>query len=281
MLTKASYKTFKWTKASESRIAILKDYEPIQPYVLMALAERAKVDTFIDVGANIGVYSIFMSSLDCIKVVHAFEPSRTTFVQLSENVKLNFTGKVSVYDKALSSSAQVVRFGIVAPLSGANSIVSGSIHAADKFVREHLVECLPLDALRIETPGKLCVKIDVEGHERNVLIGAKELLNRKAAILQLEVYGDITSISDLLAGWGYRKLFAIGPDCYYTNIRDLTDDDVISVFENASTALVEANLETRLNRSGPIKLRLPWVYLEVSGSLGSIARTARRWLRAG
>lgn len=273
------YQNFKWTKISEHRINTLRDYEPLQPYVLLELARALGIDTFVDVGANIGVYSIFMSSLDSVKSVYSFEPSPRTFVELSHNVDLNVAAKIKVFKLALSDVSEKVGFGIVGDYSGANSIVRSSMHA-DKFTKEEIVDCITLDSAGVTTSGKLCVKIDVEGHERHVLLGAQTLLNSNAVIIQMERYEQDEAIDSLLSLWGYRRLFAIGPDCYFTNSAELVLSDVISVIERASQAMISSRLEEVHSTQRPIRFRLlPGIYVETSGTLAGIVRKAKRRIK--
>jgi FkbM family methyltransferase len=275
------YQSYRWTPIAADRLSILKKYEPIQPYILLELARTVGTDTFIDVGANIGVYSVFMSSLECVRSVHAFEPSPQTFNELSHIVKLNAIEKIKTYRIALSDVSQSAKFGIVSDYSGANSLVDGSIHDEEKFIREEAVDCVPLDSIGIETSGTLCVKIDVEGHEKRVLLGAEAALTRNQAIIQMERYEKNVCVSEILLRYGYRRLCVVGPDCYYTNISRLTCDDVITVFEKASHTLIASNFEARENHGGPLKVRLlPGVNVEVSGIISSFARRAKQRIQS-
>jgi FkbM family methyltransferase len=271
------YQRFKWTRVAYERNAILKRYEPIQPYILLELARKSEADTFIDIGANIGTYSIFMSSLEGVRSVHAFEPSPQTFRELSENVKLNTTDKIKIYRQALSDSPHEALFGIVGECSGANSIVDGSIHAKQEFVRQDVIECTPLDNLGISTAGRMCIKLDVEGHEDRVLAGAEMTLARNKALLQVERRRDDSAVSEILARCNYHKLFVIGPDWYYTNIEAFTSTDIISAFEGAARTLIESNFDPDTREDRPLKLTLmPGFNLEVSGSGAGFARKVKQ-----
>jgi hypothetical protein len=69
-----------------------------------------------------------------------------------------------------------------------------------------------LDSLAAEhdLPRLYLIKIDVEGHERQVLDGAAAILDRHRPALVIETgheaHGDRAAIHDLLAGLGYRML---------------------------------------------------------------------------
>jgi FkbM family methyltransferase len=266
------FQGFKWTKAAEDRIAILKMYEPLQPYLLLELTELLNADTFIDVGANIGAYTILMSSLDRITSIHAFEPSPRTSDELAANVALNeHSRKVTLYKTALSDSKRDIRFGIVADYSGANSIVDTSIHGKEKFSAEVIVDCLPLDSILTFRERTISLKIDVEGHEKAVLTGARKLLIGNRGIMQIENYNPASSdLDEILNSYGYRYVFRIGPDYYWTNM-ELDDKDIVRIFEKASDRLIKSNFERPMHASA--RLRLPGgITVEVSRTVANVAR---------
>jgi hypothetical protein len=67
-------------------------------------------DCFVDVGANIGVYSLLAASIvGPGGMVHAFEPMKRTFERLVENVAMNALRHVQCHRLALSDAAGVVR----------------------------------------------------------------------------------------------------------------------------------------------------------------------------
>ena len=101
------YNEFQWTPASGERNRILRSLEPLQPYLLMDLACQAGATVFVDVGANIGAYSLFFSKLEGMSSIYAFEPSPLTFTELNRNVALNELGGRIGRDK----SAAVRRTG--------------------------------------------------------------------------------------------------------------------------------------------------------------------------
>lgn len=270
------YSRFQWTKVAEDRNALTRLYEPLQPYILIELAKEAVVDTFIDVGANIGVYSIFMASLDSVTAVHAFEPAPKTYEELVSNIKLNDNGKVKTYKKALSDKSDTLTFGIINDYSGANCVVDSSLHDKSLFKREETVESQPLDSLGIKSAGRLALKIDVEGHEESVLKGAEQLLTKNQAIIQIEHYGEDDTVLRMLGDYGYRKLFNVGPDQYFTNIDQFTCETIVKVFERMAKDLIAANFDTPTNERRPLHLKLfPGFKVELSGGLAGFARRTK------
>jgi FkbM family methyltransferase len=277
------YERYKWTSASQRRNQILRQYEPIQPFVLMELAKQTRAEMFVDIGANIGAYTVFMSSLNDVKVIHSFEPSSDTFAELSRNLKLNNVGKAVLHRQGVSDSTKTVRFGIVSQYSGANSIVATSIHDAGRFTDEVSIDCVSLDeALRYEGIS-ICLKIDVEGHEKNVLLGARKLLTNNGAVIQLEQYAPSDhQIADLLASYGYERLFTLGPDCYFSNLStQLGASERIAILERAVGELIKSGFEEPMLADKPVTVKLAsGIRVEISGSYAAVARRIKRVFRA-
>jgi FkbM family methyltransferase len=267
------FRRFKWTKVAEERIAILKLYEPLQPYLLLELTDLAKADTFVDAGANVGAYSILISSLDCITSVHAFEPSPRTSEELAVNVALNEQAhKVTLHKTALSDTESNARFGIVGDYSGANGVVDTSIHPLDKFATQVTVCCVPLDSVLTFRDRTISLKIDVEGHEKAVLAGARGLLTGNRGIMQIESYESWTAeLAEVLESYGYRLIFHAGPDHYCTNM-ELNDHNIVGIFEKAASHLIKSNFEPPVATRNA-RLKLPGgVTVEIPEALANGAR---------
>ena len=163
--------------------------------------------TFLDVGANHGVYATYASRY--ASAVHVFEPHP----ELSKTLRSTFAGKAQVHNVALSDHAGSVAFHI--PLLGKTDVHSrGSIeecHAVDfTNMRSVTVECRPLDDFAF---GEIAlIKIDVEGHELAVLRGSLETLanHRPAVIVELEDFrmpGCFEEVKALMSGLGYQGFY--------------------------------------------------------------------------
>lgn len=268
----------RWTDAAKGRIAILKRYEPLQPYVLSNLAKAASASVVLDIGANIGAYSVLLASLSSVREVHAFEPNPQTFGQLEENVALNSNAsKISCHRVALSSKSGTTSFGVVSDLSGANSIIDTSIHEAESFVRTVDVDTSPLDDALTVNGETVAIKIDVEGHELQVLRGATQFLRNNSCIVQIEDYSKGTAgLEQSFLDLDYRWLFHVGPDQYFSNIPHLTATVCLTAFSDASTTLIADNLR----KTETIRAKLPFGFLiEVSGAPATFLRNIGRSLR--
>ena len=149
-------------------------------------------DIFVDVGANVGAYSLWAA--DRGAEVLAIEPDPTTARRLRENVALSDL-QVDVYECALASSTGTMR--LTADLDCKNHLVFGS--------EGLLVPVRTLDEI-LGARHAAGVKIDVEGAERLVLEGATRALREsRLGIIQLEW----NSLSEETLGEGREPLEAI------------------------------------------------------------------------
>jgi len=270
-VSRGMYDQFRWTNVSARRNRLTMEYEPLQPLVLFALAESAACGTFIDVGANIGAYSLFATLVPTVERVVAFEANPDTVNELQKNVLLNDLGrKVEVQAKAVSNAHGTVTFGVVSKFSGANSVVDTSIHDASTFHSQVEIEAITLDSMFSEAlPHPLCIKIDVEGHESQVIDGARAMLNANKAVIQLEGYDSFGgSHIQTLEGLGYWKLTSVGPDQYFSNIDALADPAImVGVYERAAAELVAYN-----HRNKAVMVKRGDFAVQLTGRTGDFAR---------
>ncbi len=146
-------------------------------------------DAFVDVGANIGLFSLVAANRvgDSGKV-YAFEPSGKTFHRLRENTKLNILRNVQCIQLALSDESGESPFYISEDGFDAWNSIARPI--AGKLFAKEIVQCETWDrfARAHDLVGRVTMmKIDVEGWETRVLEGAKEHLSRQdAPLLQVE-----------------------------------------------------------------------------------------------
>ena len=134
--------------------------------------------TFVDVGANIGTYTLVASEVPAARVI-GIEPHPITFAQLVENVRRNGRGNVTCLSVALSDHVGTIRLTDLADL-------------CVNRVLEPDGELSPSVPVPCRTMAGVCselgivphvVKIDVEGHERAVLDGFGDAATGCEAIL--------------------------------------------------------------------------------------------------
>ena len=137
---------------------------------------------FLDVGANVGSYTVLAAG-GAEALVTSVEPIPRTFAHLQQNVALNgLSGTVTAWQGGLSDSVGVLRF--TTNLDAVN-------HVLREGEREQAVE-VPVrtldDLVGLNIPT--LIKIDVEGYERPVLMGAtRTLADRRLLAVVMETNG--------------------------------------------------------------------------------------------
>lgn len=141
---------------------------------------------FVDVGANAGVYTTRLASQGV--PVHAFEPSQDIYALLCENVK--HFGNVTVYPYALSDKNCEVEFYLLSDDYVPNRFLTKvPEHGPAPIKCPIRVEARTLDSFKIENVG--LIKVDVEGHEYEVLRGAMQTLTEQKPTLIVEIHPPI------------------------------------------------------------------------------------------
>jgi FkbM family methyltransferase len=125
-------------------------------------------DVVADVGANVGVYSVLAAGA-CGARVHAFEPVSSAHGALQDNIALNaLQDRIAVHKSGVG--AERATAFITTSRKGSNAI---SIDTGNGPVEQ--IEVNPLDLVLASDPPEL-IKIDVEGYEDQVLLGAEGIL---------------------------------------------------------------------------------------------------------
>ena len=174
--------------------------------------KKYKPEYFLDIGAHGGLYSIILRNKFPKLNVWAFEPDRQNRYQLYGNLFLNnFEREIEVYNFGLSSNNKEVAFGIVKDdnRGGKKIIESGELK----------INVKPLDEVFLEK-SKICfVKIDVEGHELEVIKGSKKFLKNNFCLIQVEISHEnsLREFDIVMNRLGYSLVKKID-DYYYSNI---------------------------------------------------------------
>lgn len=279
------YHRFDWTRGSIGRNRFLGFLEPVQPFFFLALARRLGTRRFLDVGSNIGAYSMFFSTVEGIETIIAFEPAPTAFSELSQNVARNqLESRIDCRRKAVSDAEGTLKFGLVSETSGSNRVVERSKGTGEDFSGFIEVAATTLDR-ELPWEGEIvAIKIDVEGHEDAVLAGAEQLLLSNSCLLQIENFSG-SNTDTTLEGFGYRQVYRIGPDVYYANA-DILDAVLISALNEAIEILIQHNRhqmekEAGFWRSGgEVTVPLfPGIAIRLTGKASALARSALHALR--
>lgn len=179
---------------------------------------------FVDVGANVGVHSLFMSQF-CSEV-HSFEPNPTVRNKLEEKIKINTISNIIIHDVGLGSNNQALPyFESKGNNQGTGSFVEGYSQNNQEKSIQLMVVCGDDYFKKFDLKAIDLVKIDVEGFEKNVLIGLRETIKKYRPIIFLE-YSKATRESficlndfmELLPdGYEVMKVSCNNPCCWLFN----------------------------------------------------------------
>ena len=151
---------------------------------------------FVDVGANIGYYTLIASKLVGSQGrIYSIEPVPSTATILKANVKLNNCLNVSIYNVAIWSSKGTLTLRIPGTWYGLASVSRYGVNIA--------VNSITLDELLKNEASIDCIKIDVEGAELEVLRGAKDVLKR-TKYLVIEISHNVNEILRILSEAGFK-----------------------------------------------------------------------------
>ena len=164
-------------------------------------------DLFIDIGANIGSYTILaagVSGANCISI----EPVPQTFDLLYKNISINnLTDKVTALNIGVGAKEGILSF--TKNLDTVNHVILENHHGQEDELIQ--VSCERLDSLLADKQKPILLKIDVEGFEQEVMNGAQRALNEatlKAIIIELNGSGarygyDENNIHQQLLSFGF------------------------------------------------------------------------------
>ena len=196
------------TGATGNLYAGLHEFEDMA-FVLHALRPS---DLFVDVGANVGSYTVLAGAAIGARC-ESFEPVPSTFAHLQRNVDLNgMQARVQLHQAGVGREPGTLRF------------------SADEDTTNHVVAegegvSVPVVTLddAIQEDGPLVLKMDVEGWETEALAGARRLLDAsspRALVLELNGSGERYGFDDADL---HRDLLARGyaPFAYHPFRRSL------------------------------------------------------------
>jgi FkbM family methyltransferase len=173
----------------------------------VALVQRCKFQNFLDVGANVGLYGFMFRTIANNGVVTMIEPDEDNANLIRRTITRSGVKDIKLIQGAVSDSSGFLTF-YKDDLSGA----TGSVERGgnDAFVTSHYrykpsevtVPSVTLDELFSgEDPD--FVKIDVEGAELKVLMGADKTISRSSPALFFECDSQRASVCSFLSERGY------------------------------------------------------------------------------
>lgn len=194
--------------------------------------ELGQNDVVLDIGANNGYYSLLCATI--AKKVIAFEPSPRDFFRLKENKELNKFDNLVIENFGLSDNEKKLEMLIANDYhSGQNTLESKFVY--DISLKEKItIDLKPLDSyIRKSNINKIdVIKIDVDGHEMNVLRGAEFVFNKmkpRAVIFEIvtEWPEKKVDIEKFFTNLGY-EIFAIDYDGKLNRVQTYSSGNLVA-----------------------------------------------------
>lgn len=126
------------------------------------------------------------SSMSSCGLIWAFEPTPDNFWCARKTVKLNGIANVILHNLALSDQVAEIRMEVI---DGSGNIMGGASRVAGADVEKSRtvpITSVPIDLVIPENRPVSIIQLDLEGHEKEALLGARETINRWRPILILE-----------------------------------------------------------------------------------------------
>lgn len=155
-------------------------WEPYESHLVLKHFQRGQI--FVDVGANIGYYTLLASKLTGPEgMVFAYEPDRNNFALLQKNVNHNNLDNVRLYPLALSDRNEAGELFLSMDNFGDHRIYSGGESRISQAIQlVHGSQHLSPKTRHIDF-----LKVDTQGAEYFVVNGLKELIARNSAHLRM------------------------------------------------------------------------------------------------
>lgn len=203
-----------------NEVLMLSDLWEIYVKRVLAVAPN---DVFVDVGAHIGTYTIPVAK-KAQKVI-AFEPHKDSFELLTKNISLNHLTNIAAYNIAVSKKRGAVSF-MYGKEPDYSRVIDGDQSWSGTVIDDarahnsniHLVNTIDLDSILLKEDRVDWIKIDVEGHEMDVLEGAMQTIRMHKPKIIIEIWPrNMEKINAMAHSFGYsiehiyRQYFLLKP----------------------------------------------------------------------
>lgn len=202
----------KYKKAMYTR-TLPAGWKELEIFLLSEILDEQAV--FFDVGANVGIYTYLASQYTAEKNLHAFEPMPNYFnalkslfpnSQINNSALSNTTGEFDLKIPKIKGKLFTARASLNTDFKEENEESSMVIPVKTITLDEY---CSKNDISRVDL-----IKIDVEGHEKNVLEGGLSAIKeyKPTLIVEIEQRHHKKSVSETI-----DKIRSMNFECFYVN----------------------------------------------------------------
>ena len=196
-------------KPLQQQVYFLGEYEKAETDYLYHVLKPG--DTFIDIGANIGLFSLNASKIvGNSGKVYSFEAFKPNYIQFKKHIAQNKIQNIKAENKAVSNDSTPIE---IRYNDSQNNIGMASAFL-EEFTITEKVEAVTLDQYLSENSLEKVdlIKIDIEGGEYNALLGMAETLAKYKPQIIIEMNSETLAKSNgsekqllnLLYGYHYQ-----------------------------------------------------------------------------
>jgi FkbM family methyltransferase len=218
IIEKAGVKFYANTELEKWRAESILEKEPETIAWINSFSAKAKV--FYDIGANVGSYAIYAGSVNPKLDVYAFEPVWQNYCALLKNIQLNNLVNIHAFRAALSVKNKLTEIFLQDTRVG-NSGAQIDAPINERGIRFQEISSQQVMTLSLNSlvndfcfPKPNFVKIDVDGHEKDVIEGMSEILKTDSL---LSILVEFNTSAELLKFTNYFAQFQFAPDPIYNN----------------------------------------------------------------
>lgn len=210
----------------QRRIFIKKAHEPETEFHLLKFAENSKC--FLDIGANIGYFSMMVAKKFPAVSVYSFEPNPNNLKKIEENRRLNKVENIKIMNMCVSDSPGEVTFAVPPENESGWGRIENEHLPLTNFTKvsaraetlDHLFETNTFNGMQPDL-----IKIDIEGAELKAFKGAEKMIKACKPVLCVELNEECLidnkttsqELMSLLLGWGYKACYIDGKDLRQTD----------------------------------------------------------------
>jgi FkbM family methyltransferase len=182
-----------------------KDHEDFRYFVSLIPAGS----TILDIGANIGVTTYFLARQTRNCTIHSFEPIPQNYATLEKLVTTQRLANVKLYNIGLGEKQSELPM-ILPTINGVKRHALAQVWDEHSPFKEGITFTIPIKTIdgikELDRQNIRAVKIDVEGFEYSVLLGAQEVLKSKKPLIFCELTDTPNSHKavELLRSLGYQ-----------------------------------------------------------------------------
>ena len=153
----------------------------------------------LDIGANIGNHSLYFATVMHPQRIYSFEPIKETYEILQKNIEINNLNNV------------IISFNIACGAESARG--KRKNYDCNNIGGTSILECCEgefdictIDSMKLKDKIAL-IKIDVEGFEENVILGALQTIKMNKPVIMVEAFDEANTfwnIYGLLSDLGYK-----------------------------------------------------------------------------